>query len=102
MSVHFGCTHVAIPSVWIKWGQIAGTTHLPADKEAHAGESSADFLDDQPDQDFDLLGDDALAKLGQKSLGGVYDASSVAVAEKVKGIFYVFNLRKTSYSKPHV
>lgn len=90
MSAHFGCTHVSIPSIWVKWGQMAGNTPSPS-KDAHTTGNEA-FLHSATTADeevgFSLLDDDALARVGQQkaSLTAVYDASSAAVAQKVKGI----------------
>ncbi len=95
MSAHFGCTHVSIPSVWLKWGQKEGH----ALKEDTADKQQTDFAEslESPDDGFTLLDDAALSKVGQKSgLVGMYDKDSQAVAEKMKGIDFcrfVFFLR---------
>lgn len=85
MSAHFGCTHISIPSVWLKWGQKEGI-HAKDDQQ-NAEKQQADFEGlEAPDDGFTLLDDDALAKVGQKTgLVGVYDNDSQAVADKVKG-----------------
>lgn len=84
LSAHFGCTHVSIPSVWLKWGQKEGNTS----KEDTTDKQQTEFAEslESPDDGFTLLDDDALMKIGQKAgLAGVYDKDSQAVAEKVKG-----------------
>lgn len=85
MSVHFGCLHVSMTSVWVKWGQTADTARKEEKDSAEHGVGFTERLE-SPDDGFSLLDEDALSKLDQKTgLGGVYDADSAAVAQKMKG-----------------
>lgn len=87
MSAHFGCSHISMPAVWVKWAASAGTSHK---EEKSTAEGGGGFLEglDSPDDGFTLLDEDALAKVEQKAGGltGVFDSNSAAVAQKMKGV----------------
>lgn len=90
LSAHFRCSHVSLPHIWLKWGaKGSGSSASNAGGESGAlAMEDTEFLDSAGNggrEAFDILDEDALARVANPSLPAPYAASSAAVAEKVKG-----------------
>ncbi len=90
LSAHFRCSHVSLPHIWLKWGAKSSgssTSGVGGETGALAMEDT-DFLDSAANgrrEAFDILDEDALARIANPSLPAPFASSSAAVAEKVKG-----------------
>jgi hypothetical protein len=79
-------SHVSVPATWLRWA-LQGSAAASKGAADTTGAAGVDFLEGLETEEDELnpFGDTPAAAAKKPALTGPYDASSAAVAEKVKG-----------------